>query len=455
MRLAALMARNNCRQSLVGVFLGVLFGIITLSAGCGGGTSDQQQTTSAYGRATLTVRWPERTRLIPFAAESIRVRLTNGGKLLAETLLTRPEDGGTATASFDRLPVGDLTAEGFAYPNPDGTGVAQAQAQSTATITNGRLAQIRLTLGSTISQVAVTPPTANISVNQTISLTASAKNAADETVFTLPATMEWRSLDTGIATVEPGGMVRGIAPGTATIEVKETESGKTGVTQIVVSTTQENQAYAYDNFAYTPGTGLDGQNGGIGWSGAWQAPGPVVIASGNLTFGNLAVSGNSFRITAFEPRGDHRNWPILHAQPGVVRYWSVLVRPEAVTGGGFPGPYFGFEIRDRFFGKASNSTTIGIHLVGNGQEVSTGILPQANTTYFFVVRVTFGVVNDLFDFYVNPTPGQPLPTVPNATQFRPHNDEDVFGFKFSTSVPCHFDELRFGPTWESVSPIGP
>lgn len=205
-------------------------------AGCGGGkkSSGLSSSIASTGRATITVRWPERSRLIPFAAESIRVRLSDGGKLLGEALLKRPENGGNATANFELLPTGPLTAEGIAYPNADGTGVSQAAAKTVATIRDGPPTEIRLTLASTITQVTVSPATLNLRVNGTVPLTATAKNADGEVVFTLPATMAWRSRNTEVATVEPGGLVRGVSSGTAIIEVRETESGKIGLATATV-----------------------------------------------------------------------------------------------------------------------------------------------------------------------------------------------------------------------------
>lgn len=219
-------------------------------SGCGGARNMNSSSnySIATGRATLTVRWPERGRLIPFAAESIRIRLTNGTKLLGEALLTRPENGGNATASFDRLPPGTLVATGTAYPNPDGTRVVQAQAQTTATILSGQTAQIRLTLQSTIDRLEVTPVSQNLAIGQSATLTPTAKNESGEIVFTLPATIEWRSLNPAIATVEAGGLIHAVANGTVSIEAKETESGKTGTAIVTVGGSSE-------EFVFNPANG--------------------------------------------------------------------------------------------------------------------------------------------------------------------------------------------------------
>jgi streptogramin lyase len=215
--------------SLCGVFV---FGLLPLS-GCGsaGGTS---ATVNTSGRAQLTFRWPERTtRLIPFASNSIRVRLVAGSQLLGEALLVRPTNGGLATISFDRLPLGPATVEATAYPGADGSGVAQA----TATIVANQIAEVRLTLASTIVRVEVSPSTASLNVGQTVQLSATAKNAAGETVLTALSAFACTSDNTAVATAAAGGLVMATGVGTANITVTETESGQVGTVAVTVTAT--------------------------------------------------------------------------------------------------------------------------------------------------------------------------------------------------------------------------
>lgn len=212
------------------------FGLLPLT-GCGsaGGTS---ATVNTVGRAQLTFRWPERTtRLIPFASNSIRVRLVAENRLLGEALLVRPTNGGLATTSFDRLPVGSVTVEATAYPDADGSGVAQATAQTTATIVANQIAEVRLTLASTIDRVEVSPSTASLDVGQTVQLTATAKNATGETVLTALSAFTYTADNTAVATVAAGGLVTAAGAGTANITVTETESGKVGTVVVTVAAT--------------------------------------------------------------------------------------------------------------------------------------------------------------------------------------------------------------------------
>src|ERR1044071_894783 len=86
--------------------------------GCGGSGS------GAGGRAVFKVLWPVPSRLIPLAANSIKVDIRRGTTVVASKILARPAQGGQGQADFDTLPVGSLNATATAYPNPDATGTA-------------------------------------------------------------------------------------------------------------------------------------------------------------------------------------------------------------------------------------------------------------------------------------------------------------------------------------------
>jgi hypothetical protein len=140
--------------------------------GCGSADGSMSSPMVSAGRARLLIRWPSRTdtRLIPFAANSIRVRLTNadGSRLFGESLLIRPADGGPTTVSFEQLPIGPLTVTATAYPGNDGSGVGQATAQTTTDIVANQIAEFRLTLASTIDHLDVTPTTASLTTGATV-----------------------------------------------------------------------------------------------------------------------------------------------------------------------------------------------------------------------------------------------------------------------------------------------
>ena len=91
-----------------------------LLAGCGGGTGvNQGAGLATTGRAVFTIRWPQRTRLIPDAANSILVSVNQDSTQVGQKLLPRPATGNTTTVTFDPLPVGTLSVTATAFPNAD------------------------------------------------------------------------------------------------------------------------------------------------------------------------------------------------------------------------------------------------------------------------------------------------------------------------------------------------
>src|SRR5579863_9074870 len=94
----------------ISVVLGII--LLCLIVGCGSGL---HPTTSSFGRASFTMIWPRQGRLIPAASNSIVVQILSGTTRIATQTLARPASGGAASATFNTLPVGSLTATATAY----------------------------------------------------------------------------------------------------------------------------------------------------------------------------------------------------------------------------------------------------------------------------------------------------------------------------------------------------
>lgn len=78
----------------------------------------------------------------------------------------------------------------------------------------------------TADSIAVTPEEAEIGVGETVDLAVNPVNPKD--LFT------FESSDTDIVSVDSGGTVTGVSPGTTTVTVSGSESGKTGTSEITV-----------------------------------------------------------------------------------------------------------------------------------------------------------------------------------------------------------------------------
>ena len=209
----------------------------SLLGGCSGGSSLSGAgiVQGASGRATVSVTWPADSRLIPLASSSIRVSLTQSGLLVGEATLVRPSGGGVASASFPKIPVGAVAVSASAFPNADATGTAQAQGTVAITVIANQTTPVNLTLGSTIVDFSLTPATATLATGAQATLGTTAKDASGALVLTSSSKIEWTSLTPSLATVDGAGRVSALAAGTATIQARETESGKTATAVITVT----------------------------------------------------------------------------------------------------------------------------------------------------------------------------------------------------------------------------
>jgi probable HAF family extracellular repeat protein len=189
------------------------------------------------GRATCTVQWLDRSRLIPLAANSVKVVLSRGETVIAERVLARPPDGSASSATFENLPLGELMATATAHPNTDGSGVAQARASVAMAIAANANTPVRLSMESTIDRVQVTPPEATVSQFVEAELAASALDASGALVLTAGVNWRWEVLDASVVLVEARGdqaLAVGLDPGSTAMRVTETESGKSLVATLRV-----------------------------------------------------------------------------------------------------------------------------------------------------------------------------------------------------------------------------
>lgn len=227
----AALSRRAAFRYLAGVgAAGVAAGL----TGCGSGATP---IAAGTGRATLVIEWPEVTRLVPVAANSITVSFSLDGTVASTQTVVRPTSGNTSTVTFDSLPVGALAVIASAYPNADGSGTAQATATTSATIVSGQTTAVSLTMASTISSLSISPSGPSVAVGGTSQLTMTALNAAGSAVLVSASSVTWTSLNTAIASVSSAGLVTGVAGGNATIQVTESESGKAATVAVTVTAT--------------------------------------------------------------------------------------------------------------------------------------------------------------------------------------------------------------------------
>lgn len=235
-------SRKNTLSSRVGVALVLLaLPALVLVNGCGGGSSNQKTSSasiaSRFASATVNLVWPApvSSRLIPVASNSVRITISSDEGFHASQVIARP----ATSATFPNLPTGTLTV--MATAHSDTLGEAQpAQASSVQAVTAVADEQfvLSLTMASTIDRLALTQSATGVTVGNSATFAVTALDASGNVVLTSNATWQWTSSNGTAASVTANGMnavVMGLASGTSTIGVTETESGKTASVSLTVA----------------------------------------------------------------------------------------------------------------------------------------------------------------------------------------------------------------------------
>ena len=199
--------------------LGTTVGENTLTA-TSAGLSGSQVTFTATGTgppAVATVVVTPASALLVSLEETVQLSANaldaSGNTLLGKTFAWSSSDESVATV--------------------DATGLVTAVANGSATITattDEISDNADLTVAQAVAGVAITPNSATlVSLGETVQLEASAKDANDNTIS--GKTFTWSSSDESIVTVNPSGLVTGIASGSVTI--MSTTDGVTGEASVV------------------------------------------------------------------------------------------------------------------------------------------------------------------------------------------------------------------------------
>lgn len=285
-----------------------LFALITLFSislmGCGGGSKSVRAT----GRATITIVWDTasrgaKSRLIPLAANSIRISLLDGTTSVASQIIPRPTTSNSTTQEFTELPVRTLTLSVAAYASTDGTGTALAVSNDTLNVTASTTVTKTLTLASTIDHLAVSYAQATLLQNEVVGVTATAFDAQGNAVLLTPSALTWTSSDATKVKADvtaTGANLTGMGAGTVSVMVTDTESGVskefsvTGMTFAVSPTSQTlsvNDTQAFSASIAGP------SDTSVTWS--------IVDANGNATtHGGTITAGGLY--TAPAARGSYK-----------------------------------------------------------------------------------------------------------------------------------------------------
>lgn len=182
---------------------------------------------SAYGRsalATITVA-PREVASVDVTPTSVSLFVGGSAQLQARALDVQgtPLSDRTIAWSSGNLAVATVTAAGRV------TAVAPGATTITAS-SEGRVGQVAVTVSVTpVAQVVVSPTIDSIAVGTQTQLTVTLRDAGG-TVLT-GRTVSWSSSNPSVTTVSSTGVVRALAPGTATVSA--TSEGRIGGATIV------------------------------------------------------------------------------------------------------------------------------------------------------------------------------------------------------------------------------
>ncbi|MGC4044634.1 MAG: hypothetical protein QM758_12640 [Armatimonas sp.] len=260
------------------LFLALALPVLVM--GCGGGGVG-----SATGRATVRVTWPEESRLIPRASQSLEVIVRDEqGLVVGTAVLNRP----VSSTTISPLPTGNLTASARAFPQAGAVGVPQAQASAPLAIQANTDTNLGLTLASTIARVGVIPASSIVLAQTTRAFTATAYDAAEQVVLTAPSGFTWSlSAGTDFAQIDAvTGVLTGTTAGVARVRATEPESSVFGEVDAtinpapIVTVTPAAATVFLDGTQTFSANVSQGVGNGVSWS---VAPG----SGGTITMGGL------------------------------------------------------------------------------------------------------------------------------------------------------------------------
>ncbi len=205
-----------------------------------------------------------------------------------------------------------------------------------------------------------------------------------------------------------------------------------------------------ENFNYT---GLLTDNGWSAHSGAGSNS--FSAAAPGLTYTGYASSGIG-NATSFVASGEDVNHPFTQQTLGSV-YAAAIVQFTSTTSGDYfmhMGPStIGSTYNGRLFAKTSGSGfQLGIAKWTEAATYGTTVY-SLNTPYLIVLKYTFvagGTTNDVFELFVNPTPGaaEPAATISVASATTDASNLGSFALRQGSSTPkLKVDGIRVATTW--------
>lgn len=314
------------RKSLIGLSL-LAAASLVWSVGCGTSSGGSSAGDRAHGAIRISIKWPVRSKVIPTAASSIKITISETGIATQSQLVARPAGAGpfTSLATFNNLAVGQANVSAVAYPNADGSGNAQGAGAAAVSVQPNTTTQQTVTMASTITQIVIIGGSNQSgTVGTPLTLTASALDANGSMVVTGTTDWKWHG-STGLQ-VTPNGssaVVLASSPGTDQVTATETDSN---VTSAPVNLVESASSPGLASSAW-PKEGADVQNTGRGIAaGSTGTTKSVQYTAGGRIYSSPAIGGDG---TIYFGSGDNYLYALSAA--GALK-WKTLLGNEAQSG---------------------------------------------------------------------------------------------------------------------------
>ncbi len=231
------------------------------------------------------------------------------------------------------------------------------------------------------------------------------------------------------------------------------------------------QLLAYEGFDLTNTTDLNGNGSGTGWgSNTWTGTNVYDSTSPGLSYTDgsdaLATTGIKAQASGVVTNTSVLrlfNTPVTITQ-GSTYYYSLILNAAGGATGGNIVQFVALDdntISDAAFtfGNIFNNANARLRPNGGGSSyVDTSV--AAASTNFFVIKITFDLVGtnpETISIFANPDIGgaEPIATITDSTLDITATTLNGVGFQTvgTNSKDLLADEIRFGTTWTSVTPV--
>jgi hypothetical protein len=233
----------------------------------------------------------------------------------------------------------------------------------------------------------------------------------------------------------------------------------TGLVTLLTITASASAQTIYEGFDYTYSAGADirDENGGFGWGTNWNDNTNVLnVRDGGLSYGSLTTIGNA-GVQSGSQDVSNRDFATAYSD-GETFWFSFLAARD-----GTDDDLFQYRLRDS---RAGDTDLITLDLDGTVDATKSGLsddsgfsIPTDSTAVLLVGQVTLSATTgeDKFQYWINPgnLGGASPSTGSYASSVLALNDISSIGNVelVTRGMPAVFDELRYGDSYASVTPI--